>query len=110
MKKALFILATLVAASSAYAEEDIMAGFYGNTLVITDQSGVQKWRYKPDHTLSATMQDGKRITGTWLVNEGRLCETPEGQGSVCYQMGAKKVGDKWTGRPGMTLEVKSGLD
>lgn len=109
MKKIFWIAAVALAATPAFAEEDIMAGLYGNTLVITDETGVAKWHYTPDHKLTATLPGGKKIGGTWLINEGRLCETPDGQGSVCYQMGAKKVGDKWTGKPDMTLEVVKGV-
>ncbi len=108
MKKFALIAASLCLATAAFAADDMMAGFYGNTLVITDQSGVQKWHYTPDHKLTAVMQDGKKVGGTWSVKDGKLCELPDGQAEACYQMGAKKAGDKWTGRPGMTLEVVAG--
>lgn len=108
-RKTLVLLAGLMASSAAFAAEDIMAGMYGNTLLVIDNTGTSKYRYAPDHTVTGALANGKALKGTWLIDAGKLCETFEGEKQICYPFTAHKPGDAWNGQPGVKLEVKAGL-
>lgn len=98
-----------LAAGTAFAVEDMMAGMYGNTLVMTyTNGGVDRYHYTPDGRYTATLADGSSVKGKWQINEGKLCETPDGGATNCYPFGPHKVGDSWSGYNGLKLEVKAG--
>ena len=110
MKHALAVLAVAAASwGTAFAAEDVMAGFYDNTLFVTvPEQGTMRWHYYPDHSYSATMENGDIEIGNWLVVGGQICEGPEGKAQRCNGLaGAKKPGDSWTDGP-VKLELKEG--
>lgn len=105
-------LSALVA--SAFAA-DPMAGYYGNTLVVSGPKGERKMMYNADHTYSSTDAEGKAASGTWEVKGAELCTTrlqppPDKPNDAhCRPLAAdKKAGDSWQapGRNGETMTFK----
>lgn len=112
----------VLAATPAFAAEDILAGFYGNTVVSTGGMLEVHTHYKPDHTFdfSASMSLISRSgTGTWKIDaSGQLCrdikDPPTGvTNPSCSPIAPHKVGDTWTmtQKDGSTrtLTLKSGI-
>lgn len=89
----------------AYAEDDVMAGFYGNTIVSTGGGFEIHMHYRADHTFDfvGSMMFMKRtFKGTWALDDkGNLCRTyigdapPHTQNPVCAPVVPRKVGDTW---------------
>ena len=99
-----FLAAAAIAALSAgVAYADNLAGYYGNTVVITSPDGkVTKSKVAADKTYSTTTPDGKTMKGTWAWQDDKVaCFTQTdpapaaGQKPLCLPIDAHKVGDKW---------------
>jgi hypothetical protein len=87
----------------AASEDELMAGRYGNTVVIKDTLGTSRVYYNKDHTFLAASWLGD-VSGHWKIEDGKMClyaekypftyrlkyKIPE-----CDQLEAKKVGEKW---------------
>jgi opacity protein-like surface antigen len=95
----------LLLATPAVAGDDVMAGFYGNTVISTSQMGESHTHYKADHTFDSSLTGGMgsfTATGTWSVDDkGQLCRTydkpPPGlPNPFCLPIEAHKTGDSWT--------------
>lgn len=93
-------------AGPALAASDIMAGYYGNTVVSTG-SGVEfHTHYRADHSfdlVGSMMGMSHTFKGTWALNgNGQICrtyvdETPPGSPNPsCRPIVARKVGETWT--------------
>jgi hypothetical protein len=99
-----FILAvTASAALPAWAaDEDVMSGFYGNTVVETGGMAETHLIYGPDHSFDMKVpQFGVEFKGTWAVAGTNLCRTfdspPPGiTNPLCSPVEAHKVGDTWS--------------
>jgi len=96
---------SVLAPALALAQDDPMAGYYGNTVISTGSLGESHTHYKPDHTFDVTLSAlGQTFTGkgTWKIDEkGQLCRTydrpPPGlTNPVCTEVHPHKPGDKWT--------------
>jgi hypothetical protein len=97
-------VALLASTSFAFAD-DVMANFYGNTIIAkTDMSEV-RMHYRADHTFDGTgssMIGSMGLKGIWkLDNQGQLCRTydtppPGVTNPLCTPWTAHKVGDTWT--------------
>jgi len=94
---------TLMAAP-ALAADDIMAGFYGNTVVSTGGMFEAHTHYRADHTFDVAASGmGQTFNGkgTWALDgKGNVCRTfevapPMGPNPQCGPIAAHKVGDKW---------------
>jgi hypothetical protein len=103
----IFLVATAAAlcAAPAIAADDMMAGFYGNTVVSLGGALESHTHYRADHTfdVSATaMGQSFNGKGTWAIDDkGQLCRTyetpPPGMPNpLCIPAEAHKVGDSWT--------------
>jgi len=101
--------ATLCLSSAAIAGEEVMAGYFGNTVIATSSLGELHVRYKPDHTFvgKASGPTGKYdVSGTWEMDaKGNVCrkyitngaDLPPGTPNpYCAPASAHKVGDTWT--------------
>ena len=98
--------ALLASTSLALAGDDVMAGFYGNTVISKGASSEAHIHYKPDHTFDGTgsmMGMSADLKGTWNIDDkGQLCRNydpplPMGPANpVCSPIAAHKVGDTWT--------------
>ena len=94
-------LAALGLTTSANAG-DIMAGMYGNTIVVSYPGGkVTKVYVKPGGAYTV-IRDGMTINGTWADDGKQTCYTETdpapsaGTKPVCVPTAAHKVGDTWT--------------
>ncbi len=105
MRRILLAAAALTLWSgAALAADDVMAGFYGNTVISTGNGIETRTHYKADGHLEAlfsAMGQSASTTGTWKVAAGQLCRTYDSppQGVVnpsCIPAEAHKVGDSWT--------------
>ncbi|HTP77040.1 MAG TPA: hypothetical protein VMJ73_08660 [Rhizomicrobium sp.] len=106
MRPYLFGAAALLALSTAaFASDDLMAGYYGNTVISTGGMIESHVHYRADHTfdLSATaMGQSFNSKGTWKIDDkGQLCRTyetaPPGMPNpLCIPAEAHKPGDSWT--------------
>ena len=89
----------------AVAADDIMSGYYGNTVVSVGGMLESHTHYRADHTfdVSATaMGQSFNGKGTWAIDDkGQLCRTyetppPGFPNPLCIPAEAHKVGDSWT--------------
>lgn len=105
------IAATLALSASALAGEEMMAGYFGNTVIAKSSAGELHVRYKPDHTFTGKAKGptgNYDVSGTWELNaQGTLCRkyTTNGSGQdlppgtpnpYCAPVQSHKVGDSWT--------------
>ena len=98
----LFLIAAFAAGllAPALAADDVMAGYYGNTVISTTTFGESHTHYKPDHTFDVAV-GGFTGKGTWEVKDGNLCRTyetpPPGlPNPFCLPVAAHQPGDSWT--------------
>lgn len=117
MKRILFASA-LLALSAGAALADNLAGYYGNTVVITAPDGkVTKSKVNKDGTYSSVLPDGSATSGTWAWKDGTTAcftqVTPApaaGQAPACFAIDAHKAGDNWaTKTPDGKAEIKYSL-
>lgn len=97
--------AFVLAATPALAADDIMAGFYGNTVISTGGALESHTHYRADHTFDVTataMGQSFNDKGTWKIDDkGQLCRTydapPPGMPNpLCIAASSHKVGESWT--------------
>jgi hypothetical protein len=100
------------------ADVDVMAGYYGNTAVVTGGRAETHWVYNADHTFVMKVPAfGVSFKGTWAVNAATLCRTfaapPPGMDNpFCTSIEAHKVGDTWTttvGTESRTISLVQGI-
>ena len=106
MRKLTIAVTTLgLVLAPAFAADDIMAGYYGNTVVSVGGMLESHTHYRADHTfdVSATaMGQSFNGKGTWAIDDkGQLCRTyetppPGFPNPLCIPAEAHKVGDSWT--------------
>jgi len=89
----------------ALAATDVMAGFYGNTAVVTGDGFQAHVHYRANHTLdmSGTASGTAFSTkGSWKIDDkGQICRSfkktpPTMTNPFCTPATAHKVGDTWT--------------
>ena len=94
----------LAMSSSLFAADDIMANYYGNTVIGKSAMGESHIHYKADHTFDASLsssQGSMDATGTWALNDkGEICRTystpvPGLPNPMCFPWSAHKIGDTW---------------
>jgi len=102
MRSVLFgIACSACFAVSAWAADDVMTGFYGNTAVATGGAAETHWNYSADHSFVMKVPAfGVEFKGTWAVKDTQLCRTfdspPPGVANpLCTPIEAHKVGDTW---------------
>ena len=116
------IAASFVAlfASPTFADDDVMAGFYGNTVVSTGGSATIRTHYRPDHTfdfVGSMMFISRTFRGTWALDDkGNICRTyvgdapPDTPNPNCTPVVARKIGEVWKSKDGKrTLTLKAGV-
>ncbi|HEY5070615.1 MAG TPA: hypothetical protein VII63_01145 [Caulobacteraceae bacterium] len=89
----------------ALAATDVMAGFYGNTVVVTGDAFQAHVHYRANHTLDVSgTASGQAFstTGSWKIDDkGQICRSfkktpPATPNPLCSEATAHKVGDTWT--------------
>lgn len=93
----------VLSATTAYAGDDLMAGYVGNTAIASGGMADTHTYYNADHTFTMKAPSfGMEWKGTWKLDGTTLCRTyekaPPGLPSnpFCTPIEAHKVGDKWT--------------
>ena len=95
----------VLSSASALAADDIMAGYYGNTVVSVGGVLESHTHYRADHTFdvsASAMGQSFNDKGTWAIDDkGQLCRTyekppPGFPNPLCIPAEAHKVGDSWT--------------
>jgi hypothetical protein len=95
------VTAVLLSGASLGAD-DVMASFYGNTVVSTGGAAESRTHFKADHTFDAVFAGGAFVSkGTWELKDDQVCRiydppVPGMANPVCVAFGAHKVGDKWS--------------
>ena len=117
--RSMLIVASVVVlgAVSAFAMTNMMAGFYGNTVVVTGTSYKSHVHYRADHTFDVGGKlSGQTFNtkGTWNIDQkGQLCRKydtapPATPNPWCTPLTvAHVVGDTWsaTGADGSARKV-----
>ena len=86
----------------AFAGDDLMAGYEGNTTISTGGMAEVHTYYGPDHTFVMNVPAfSLRFKGTWATNGTQICFTyevapPGVTNPDCSTVTAHKVGDSWT--------------
>jgi hypothetical protein len=89
-------------ASPVATGPDLMAGYYGNTVISTGGMAEVHIQYNADHTFVMNVPAfALRFKGTWALNGSNLCftydVTPPGVTNPdCGPIVAHKVSDTWT--------------
>ena len=100
-----FLLATCLVvlfAGSASAADDVMAPYYGNTVIATGGIADTHSNYNADHTFLMNVPAMHlSFKGTWKLDGGNMCRTfetapPGTPNPLCVPMTPHKVGDSWT--------------
>ena len=100
------IAIAMLVASGAFAGDELMSVYFGNTLTATDANGTTKIYYSADHTWRSAGPQGN-ANGTWEVKgTNQLCVTtvapppPAGAPNPsCVTIDPHKVGDAWDWTP-----------
>jgi hypothetical protein len=99
-----FLIAVSVAALSAtaaFAGDEVMAGYIGNTTVSSGGMAETHSYYNADHSFTMKAPAfNMEWKGTWKVDGANLCRTydkapPGVPNPFCTPIVAHKVGDKW---------------
>lgn len=116
--KRILLASAMLALSAGTALADNLAGFYGNTVVVTAPDGkVTKSKVNADKTYTSIQPDGTTTKGTWAWKDDKnACFTQTepapaaGQAPACYAVDPRKVGDTWTVKtPDGKAEIKFAL-
>jgi hypothetical protein len=113
-------LLAALGASAAVADDDPMAGFYGNTIVSTAGAATLRTHYRPDHTfdmVGSMLFMSRTFRGTWALDgQGNICRTyagdppPDTPNPSCVPLVARKVGETWTSKDGTRrFTLKAGV-
>jgi hypothetical protein len=107
MRRVLMAACFIALGASPPIAADVMAGYYGNTIVVTGASLSVHVHYRADHTfdvVGARSGTGFSTKGTWKIGDkGQMCRTydtpPPGQPNpFCIPAESHKVGDTWSVR------------
>jgi hypothetical protein len=100
--RSLFFAAALLATVPAFAGDDVMAGYYGNTAIATGGIAETHTVYSADHTFDMKVpMYHMEFKGTWKVDAASLCRTyetaPPGVANpLCTPIEPHKIGDSWS--------------
>jgi hypothetical protein len=103
-----------LSAATAFAGDEVMEGFYGNTVITKGGRAETHTYYNADHTFTMKAPAfGREWKGTWKVDGAQFCrdfeKAPPGVTSpVCTPAEAHKVGDTWTVE-GRTASLVQGI-
>jgi len=118
-----FLMAASLAglcAAPAFAADDVMANFYGNTIVSTGGRATLRTHYRADHTfdfVGSMLFMSKTFKGTWALDgKGGICRTyigdlpPDTSNPQCIPIVARKIGEVWKSKDNTrTITLKAGV-
>ena len=102
MRTILLAVVFAFAASAAFAADDLMANFYGNTVVGTGGVAETHTYFNSDHTFDMKIPIfGMDFKGMWKIEGENLCRTfdtppPGVTNPLCSPVAAHNIGDTWT--------------
>jgi len=118
----LLIAASLLAlcAAPVFATDNVMANFYGNTIVSTGGKATLRTHYRADHTfdfVGSMLFMSRTFKGTWALDgKGGICRTyigdppPDTSNPQCIPIVARKVGEVWKSKDNTrTISLKAGI-
>jgi hypothetical protein len=104
--------------SAGFAADDMMANYYGNTVLASGPAGISHSYYRADHTFE-TKLGAMDLKGTWSVDDkGQLCRiydagSPPGiPKPLCTAWSAHAVGESWSmtlGRSTRQMSLVKGI-
>ena len=113
----------ILTAAPAWAADDVMASFYGNTVVSTGGIAEVHTHYRPDHSfdmVASRMGFSRVFKGTWAIDaKNNLCRTfvgdapPDTPNPLCLPFTPHKVGESWTvdvNGSSRTATLKAGIE
>jgi hypothetical protein len=113
----------ILAAAPAWAADDVMASFYGNTVVSTGGIAEVHTHYRPDHSfdmVASRMGFSRTFKGSWAIDaKNNLCRTfvgdapPDTPNPLCLPFTPHKVGESWTvdvNGSSRTATLKAGIE
>jgi hypothetical protein len=127
MKKQVVLALGVIAAGSlsSAAFAGTMEETFGNTVLMTNAAGeTSKSWPKADGTYTSEGPKGEKVSGTWVIKDGKICSTPSlppdakpgtpAPTESCSEYQADhKVGDKWTQSDAtgaqITVEIVQGM-
>ena len=105
-----------IAPTTVRADQDVLNGFYGNTLISKDGDYETHYFYKSDHNFTATLPVYYlALKGTWTQDaNGEICRVfstplPGVKNPDCNVMQVHKVGDTETEANGDSEKLVAGL-
>jgi hypothetical protein len=117
------LLIAILAAAPAWAADDMMANFYGNTVISTGGIAEVHTRYRPDHSfdmVASRMGFSRTFKGIWAIDaKNNLCRTfvgdapPDTANPLCVPFTPRKVGDAWTMQmngSSLSITLKAGVE
>ena len=123
MRKIICVSASILFAMPALAADDVMANFYGNTVVSTGGIAEVHTHYRPDHSfemIASRMGFSRTFKGTWAIDaKNNLCRTfvgdvpPDTANPLCLPFTPHKIGDTWTldvSGSKRTVTLKAGIE
>ncbi len=115
--------AAFLAAAPAWAADDVMANFYGNTVISTGGIAEVHTHYRPDHSfdmVASRMGFSRTFKGTWAIDtKNNLCRTfagdvpPDTANPLCTPFTPRKIGETWTldvNGSKRTVTLKAGIE
>ena len=108
------LAALVLSPALAFADDDIMAADYGNTVITTGKGHEVHTYYNFDGTFTGKVIGMSIVLkGTWKVDGGNLCMVytpppPTVKNPVCVPAVARQVGDTWT-YDGRTVTLVQGI-
>lgn len=111
MRGSMFAVVVAISCPSlASAGDEVMANYFGNTVVVSSGSHATYIHYKPDHTFdtrATTFLGDFNIKGTWQIDDKEnLCRVidenslpfpvPGASKPVCVPWKIRNVGETWT--------------
>lgn len=108
------LAALLLSPAMAFAAGDIMAGYYGNTVISKGKGHEVHTYYNADGTLTGKVIGMSIVLkGTWKVDGTSLCLTytpppPTVKNPVCAPADAHQIGDNWA-YDGRTVTLVQGI-
>lgn len=120
MRTLICAAAIVLTPAAALAANDVMAGYYGNTVVSHSGLGESVIHYRADHKFDGSGSNSMgsmALTGTWVIDaKGELCRTydtppPGVDNPSCMPVASHKPGDSWTydaGGETVTVTLQAG--
>jgi opacity protein-like surface antigen len=102
MRRLLLAVSLTALSASAALADDVMAPFYGNTVIGTGGMADTHSNFNADHSFVMTVPAfHMTFKGTWKLDGSTMCRTfdsppPGTPNPMCTPFSPRKVGDSWS--------------